>query len=127
MNLSNKQPITYINLCILLITTLWLPVLQADMIDIQTAVHHELAWTQIDRAQNALTQQHVQDQLGMLGIDPEAARERIASLTADEIALLDERLHEMPAGAGAVEVIGIVFLVLLILELVGVIDIFKKI
>jgi len=33
----------------------------------------------------------------------------------------------LPAGADALAVIGIVFLVLLILELVGVIDIFKKI
>jgi len=32
----------------------------------------------------------------------------------------------MPAGADALAVIGIVFLVLLILEAVGVIDVFKK-
>ena len=127
MNMSNKKHITYINLCLLLITTLWLPVVQAGMIDIQTAVEHELAITQVDRAQDALNQQHVQDQLEMLGIDPEAAQQRLASLTGEEIALLDQRLHEMPAGAGALEVIGVVFLVLLILELVGVINIFQKI
>ena len=125
--MANKQSITYLNLCLLLITTLWLPVVQAGMIDIQTAIEHELALTQVDRAQDALSQQHVQEQLEMLGIDPKAAQQRLASLTVDEIALLDQRLHEMPAGAGALEVIGVVFLVLLILELVGVINIFQKI
>lgn len=125
MKKLNKR-ITYFNLCLLLITSLWLPVLQADMIGIQTAVDHELALTQIDRAQTALNQQHVKEQLEMLGVDPVSAQERIAALTHEEIALLDQRLQEMPAGAGALEVIGVVFLVLLILELVGVINIFQK-
>jgi len=69
----------------------------------------------------------VQEQLELLGIDPQSAQKRLASLTAEEIALLNQRLHEMPAGAGALEVIGVVFLVLLILELVGAINIFQKI
>ena len=40
--------------------------------------------------------------------------------------LLAERMGELPAGGDALAVIGVVFLVLIILELVGVIDIFKK-
>ena len=127
MNNPVHQSITSASLLIFLITIIWLPAAQADMIDLQTALQHELALTNIDRAQNALSQQHVQEQLEMLGIDTESAQERLASLTTEEIALLDQRLHEMPAGAGALEVIGVVFLVLLILELVGVINIFQKI
>lgn len=126
MKKLNTKSITYINLCVLLITSMWLPALQAGMIDIQTAVDHELALTQIDRVQKALNQQHVQEQLEMLGVDPANAQERIAALSSEEIALLDQRLQEMPAGAGALEVIGVVFLVLLILELVGVINIFQR-
>ena len=38
-----------------------------------------------------------------------------------------DRLDRAPAGGDALEVVGLVFLVLLILELVGVIDIFKTI
>jgi uncharacterized membrane protein (Fun14 family) len=40
--------------------------------------------------------------------------------------MLADGLDEAPAGGDALAVIGIVFLVLLILELTGVIDIFKK-
>jgi hypothetical protein len=121
------KPVTYHSLLALLVMSLWLPALQAGQIDVQTAVDHELALTQIDRAQQALSQQQVRDQLHALGVDPAMAQERIAGMTAEEVALLETRLQELPAGAGALEVIGVLFLVLLILELVGVIDIFQKI
>ena len=49
------------------------------------------------------------------------------ALSAAELAQLDGRLDQLPAGAGIVEVVGVVFVVLLILELVGVTDIFTAI
>jgi hypothetical protein len=51
---------------------------------------------------------------------------RIAALTDNELRTLAGQMADMPAGADALAVIGIVFLVLLILEAVGVIDVFKK-
>jgi len=39
---------------------------------------------------------------------------------------LADRMAQAPAGGDALAVVGIVFVVLIILELVGVIDIFKK-
>jgi len=68
----------------------------------------------------------VRAQLVKLGVAPEAVEARVAALTPDEQQVLTERLGELPAGGDALAVIGVVFLVLLILELVGVIDIFKK-
>jgi len=50
----------------------------------------------------------------------------VAALTDSELRTLAGQMAEMPAGADALAVIGIVFLVLLILEAVGVIDVFKK-
>jgi len=47
-------------------------------------------------------------------------------LTDSELRTLAGKIAEAPAGADALAVIGIVFVVLLILEMVGVIDIFKK-
>jgi hypothetical protein len=41
--------------------------------------------------------------------------------------VLAGRLEELPAGGDLLAVVGITFVVILILELVGVIDIFKKI
>ena len=80
-----------------------------------------------DQLQAALERQDVRTQLISLGVDPEKAKARVASLTQDEIAKIQGRIGDLPAGAGAIEVIGILFIVLLILELVGVINIFHKI
>ncbi len=78
------------------------------------------------RVQAGLDRADVQAQLVALGVDPADARARIAGLTDAELAMLDGRLAELPAGAGVIEVVGIVFVVLLILELVGVINIFNS-
>ena len=79
------------------------------------------------RVQAGLDRAAIQEQFAALGIDAEAAKARVASLSDAELAMLDGRLAELPAGAGLLEVIGIVFDVLLILELVGVTNIFSKI
>jgi hypothetical protein len=81
----------------------------------------------VARVQAAMDRESVQGQLVALGVDVAAAKARIASLSDAELQQLDGRLSELPAGAGLLEVVGIVFVVLLILELVGVIDIFKRI
>ena len=81
----------------------------------------------VARVQAAMDRESVQGQLVALGVDVAAAKARVASLSDAELQQLDGRLAELPAGAGLLEVVGIVFVVLLILELVGVIDIFKRV
>jgi hypothetical protein len=73
-----------------------------------------------------LAREQVREQMTALGVDPAAVEARIARLTDPELRTLAERMEQLPAGGDALAVIGIVFLVLVILELVGVIDIFKK-
>jgi len=68
----------------------------------------------------------VQGKLAELGVDAAAIEGRLAALSDEEIAKLAEQIESAPAGGDALAVIGIVFVVLIILELVGVIDIFKK-
>jgi hypothetical protein len=62
-----------------------------------------------------------------MGVDPADAMQRISSLPDQDLAKLAEQFESMPAGGDLLGVIGIVFVVLLILELTGVVDIFKKI
>jgi hypothetical protein len=81
----------------------------------------------VARVQAAFERESVQRQLVAYGVDSQAAMERVAALTDEELRALDGKLAELPAGAGLLEVIGVLFVVLLILELVGVIDIFKRI
>jgi hypothetical protein len=75
----------------------------------------------------ALARQEVREQMLSLGVEPAQVEGRIAAMTDAELRTLADRMADMPAGGDSVlAVVGIVFLVLLILEAVGVIDIFKK-
>lgn len=76
----------------------------------------------------AISRADVQAQLVSLGVDPANAMARAAALSDAELAQVAREMNTLPAGGDSLlAVIGIVFLVLLILELTGVIDIFKKI
>jgi hypothetical protein len=75
---------------------------------------------------SALARDQVRAEMLALGVDPAAVDARVARLTDAELRSLAERMDTLPAGGDALAVIGIVFLVLIILEVVGVIDIFKK-
>jgi hypothetical protein len=74
----------------------------------------------------ALAREEVRAQFAALGVEPVQIESRVAALTDAELRTLAGQMADMPAGADALAVIGVVFLVLLILEAVGVIDVFKK-
>jgi hypothetical protein len=75
---------------------------------------------QLDRAD-------VRTQMQEMGVDAKALDSRLASLSDSELHQLASDLQTAPAGGDVLALVGAVFVVLLILELVGVIDIFKKI
>jgi hypothetical protein len=81
----------------------------------------------LDRIETALAREDIAAELGRLGVDPENALARAQALNDQDLQLLAERLDELPAGGSVLGVVGVVFIVLLILEFVGVIDIFKKV
>ena len=73
-----------------------------------------------------LARADVRAELERMGVDPASVEGRLDALSDAEVATLAGQIGEAPAGGDALAVIGIVFVVLVILELVGVIDIFKK-
>lgn len=98
----------------------------AGVIGTEAAILGEERAERIARINAVLSREAVQQQLERLGVDPADAQARVASLSDAELVALEQRMDELPAGAGALEVLGIVLLVLLVLELVGVTDIFKS-
>jgi len=86
------------------------------------------AEAQRDQVSTFLAREDVRQQMVQLGVDPADAAVRVASLTDEELQTLSERIDSLPAGgAGAVELVLVALLVLLVLELAGAIDIFKRI
>lgn len=73
---------------------------------------------------SALEREDVRRQLVELGVDPEQARQRLAALDESQIAEIQGELENLPAGGGVLEVVVAVLVVLVILDLVGVVDIF---
>lgn len=77
---------------------------------------------------DALARADVREQMVALGVDPAEVEGRLGALTGTELATLADNIEQAPAGGDSIlAVIGIVFVVLLILELTGTIDIFKKV
>lgn len=76
---------------------------------------------------SSLARNDVRERMVALGVDPAEVDGRIAALTGSELTMLADRLEQAPAGGDSVlAIIGIVFIVLVILEYTGTIDIFKK-
>lgn len=98
---------------------------QSAMIGTATQLAAEQGQQARTQLEQHLASQSVQQQLVALGVDPDRVRERVAALTDAEIESLNQQIDDLPKG-GVLGLIGAVFVVLLILEITGVIDIFKK-
>ena len=100
------------------------PIAQAEMIGAAPVVDAADRSAEIEQFDAFMARDEVRDQLLAYGVTPEQAQARVQSMTTAELAELNGRIDQLPAGAGALEVIGIVFLVLLILEVTGIINVF---
>jgi hypothetical protein len=99
----------------------------AGVISTEAAIEMQEREARIERINSVLARDSVQSRMIRLGVNPDVAAARIASLSDSELQQLEVRMDELPAGAdGALTVLGIVLLVLLVLELVGVTDVFKS-
>lgn len=99
----------------------------AAVVGTQQALSMEARNVQISVIQAQLARNDVQRAMLQMGVDPGQVQLRIGSLSDTELVQLSEQMETLPAGGDSVLVlVGAVFVVLLILELTGVIDIFKK-
>lgn len=98
----------------------------AAVIGTEMMMSTELRTTHLSSVRQFLNRDIVRAEMERLGVDPADATSRVAALSDEELRQLATGLDQQPAGAGVIEIVGIVFVVLLILELVGVTDIFKR-
>ena len=81
----------------------------------------------LSRIQTQLTRDDVRAQFLERGVAPSEVDARIAALSTEELQILSAQLDELPAGGSLLAVIGVVFVVLLILDLTGVTNVFTKV
>jgi hypothetical protein len=80
----------------------------------------------LDAIRAQIERADVRAQMEQLGVDAAAVQKRIAGLSDHEVHQLAADMRNAPAGGDALALVGAVFVILLILELVGVIDVFKR-
>ena len=121
----NNRYFVYV-LCFALLNLGSPPVAEAGLVTTLQAAAATTRTQDLATVNAALAREEVRAQFEALGVEPAQIESRVAALTDAELRTLAGQMTDMPAGADALAVIGIVFLVLLILEAVGVIDVFKK-
>ena len=115
-------------LLILSMSLLGLPAASlAAPIGTDTLVQLEQRGELLSRIQTQLARDDVRAQFLQRGVSPTEVDARIAALSTEELQMLSMQLDELPAGGSLLAVIGVVFVVLLILELVGVTNVFTKV
>ena len=101
---------------------------QAKMVTTDQVIEQSAPSDNRAQVRDFLLREDVQQQLAQLGVDPEEAARRVASLSDEEVQQIAGRLDELPAGEGFVGVVVgaalIIFLVLLITDLLGLTDVY---
>lgn len=98
----------------------------AGLVGTESVIAAEQSLTDRGELLAALERAEVREQLIALGVDPDAARDRVAALSDQELQLMAEKLDHLPAG-GVGSVVGalvFIFIVLLITDIIGYTDVF---
>lgn len=97
---------------------------QAAMIGTGRALAADQGRIDRDRLASLLEREDLQRQLSALGVDLKDARERVAGLTDAEVARINQRIAELPAGGDVLGVILLIFIIFIITDAIGATDIF---
>jgi hypothetical protein len=73
-----------------------------------------------------MARDEVRSTLLSMGVNPAEAEVRLDALTDQELVMRNEQMDQMPAGGSILGVLGAVLVVLIVLELLGVTNVFTK-
>ncbi|OEU67927.1 MAG: hypothetical protein BBJ57_12090 [Desulfobacterales bacterium PC51MH44] len=100
----------------------------AAMIGTETVIDMTRGQEARARLNQILTREDVKAVFITQGIDPLEAKARIASLSDAEVVRLYDQIEQLPAGGSdlglAIAVVGIIFIILLITDILGYTDVF---
>jgi len=126
---ANRKPIACLIVLVLSVfVTIWSPA-QAALVSTSEIISQSKNDNAREKVNLFLSRADVRQQMVTMGVDPDLAKTRVASMTDQEIAQIADRLDQLPAGSGAFETIliiaGIVALAFFITDLIGWTDIYK--
>jgi hypothetical protein len=74
---------------------------------------------------NLLQRDDVAQQLSAFGVDPLDAQSRVADMSAAEVADMNQQIDSLPAGAGVLGAIVLIFIVFIITDALGATNVFS--
>ncbi len=97
----------------------------SGVVTTEQLIQQQLESMDRDELVSLLDRSEVRQQLVDRGVDPEYARQRIAALSDAQIEQIKSEVDQLPAGSGVVGILIAVLLVLIILDIIGVTNIFS--
>jgi len=126
MNPILKRNSVFMLVIIFLFSSVMVPALEAKIIG-TAAYLDQQSHSAKNGLQSFLSREDVKDRLIELGVDPKDATARVAMLTDAEATELQAHIQDLPAGSSVFALLGVVLVVLIVLELIGVTNVFTKI
>ena len=121
----SRQIMVLLLITAFLTTSTVVPAAKSATIDTSTYLNTTVNPTKAE-LESLINREDIRNQLTALGVNPDDAAARIASLTPAELSQLQANMDELPAGANVLAILGGLLLVLIILELLGVTNVFTK-
>ena len=123
-----SKPLALVMAAALFVTSLPIGAARAGLVTTDQLVEQRAAASDRERLTAMLLRDDVREQMEVLGVDRDEALARLASLSDQEVQQIAGHIDELPAGQNAVVgvlvIAGVVFLVLVIMDLLGVTDVF---
>lgn len=104
--------------------SLLVPAAQAGIIGTDQALNAQQLEDTRGQIKQMLNKAETMEQFRSLGIDIDEAQMRVDSMTDQELAVMADRMQQMPAGGGVLGTVAFIFIILLITDILGYTDIF---
>ncbi|MBR9867849.1 MAG: PA2779 family protein [Oceanospirillales bacterium] len=124
-NFIRQTWIGRIVIAFLLVMSVQSVTVSAAMVSTDTIIQTENQQYTKSQLLQKLESAELQQQFLDMGVDPQEIQQRVASLTPDEISQLNANLASQPAGEGVLGLIGLVFVVLVITDMLCATDVFS--
>ncbi len=108
---------------ILLSQFVWLPTAYAGIVSTKMSLQASENYSQ-QAILDTLDREQTKALLQAYGVDEKQLNSRVSKLTTEEIALINKKIDELPAGSGLLGTIGLIVVILVVLDILGVADIF---
>lgn len=100
---------------------------RAALVSTQAVIQQESVRHDRDSLLTLTRQEQAVQALHQLGVDPALVQERIRQMTASELQAFNDQVNQMEAGGSALGIIVFLLLLLILLDLLGVTDVFPSI